>query len=510
MTTKIYHPKIEVRAFKVVQRKEITPGRRTSSRYSEGDITEFDLTQFLGDGSSVRVVTDTKAPAGAFALSVIDAPKSIKVGSEGKVVHAESLAYLLEPADLIEIRAAHDPSEYAKPDKGYKLPILMRGFVSEIRRKRWVDGQGRPQRQVVITGQNLIGRAWQALRIMYFNNHPLGDNILSSFKFLQKYDPDGTIARNPTTGGFMSEIIKPIIEEFLSGMTFWNKAITREFSKISVECTAQGCIQGMVANTFESGSLYRFIAFLTDVDSGLNEIFSESRESGEYIVLRPTPWRTPDRKFIQDSGGLVSPEIAYKANLVELTDDDIVSIESSRTDQGVVNVTYAKSSAWWYGSDTALRLTSDLLPETDYPNNNPAIYGHRLLEADIALGPPDYDGSTDRIPAEQRQTYDQSVMGWLADRRRVLQEATRDAAIFERGTLVCRGDERLRAGIFVRVKEGELVYEIYAARVEHQFTMFQGFMTTIYYERSDSFIQRSQRDGTPYWGEMTSKVRGLK
>ncbi|HYE36124.1 hypothetical protein [Methylocaldum sp.] len=502
MTTKIYHPRIEIRAFKVVQRREIMPGRRTSSRYSEGDITEIDLTPFLGDGSSVRVVTDVKAPAGAFAISVVDAPKSIKIGGDGKTVHVESLTYLLEPADLVEIRIAHDPSEYAKAEKGYRLPVIMRGVISEVRRRRGVDGQGRPHRTVVITGQNLIGRAWQALRIMYFNNHPLGDLTLSTFKFLQKYDPDGDIARNPSTTEFMSGIIKPIIEEFLGNMKFWGKRLAREFSKVSVECTAQGRVQGMIANTFESGSLYRFIAFLTDADSGLNELYSESREDGEYIVLRSTPWRTPDRKFIQSG----TPSI----DVVELTDDDIVSIESTRTDQGTANYFYAKSAAWWYGSDTALRLTSDLLPETDYPNNNPAIYGHRLLEADIALGPPDYEGSTDRIPVDQRETYDQSVMSWLADRRRALQEATRDAAVFERGALVCRGNEKLRAGIFVRVKEGDLVYEVYAARVEHQFTMFQGFTTVVHFERSDAFIQRSQRDVTPYWGEMTQKARGLK
>ncbi|MGX2041087.1 hypothetical protein ACWJKU_13265 [Methylocaldum sp. MU1018] len=383
-----------------------------------------------------------------------------------------------------------------------RLPVVMRGQVSEIRRKRGVDDQGRPQRQVVITGQNLIGRTWQALRIFYINGTPLGDNILTTFRFLQKYDTTGTIARNPNVADFMNDIVFQLISQFLGTMTWTNrKALGLEFSTISIECSARGRVQGMLASSFEGGSLYRFIAMLCDVDSGLNELFSVSGEDGETIILRPTPWRDLRGKYIQDG----VPDI----QTFEIDDGDIISIESARTDQNVSNFVRVRSRPWVLNSDSAFMMANAITDQTDYPYCSPELYGYRLLDAEILLGAPDYTGPADKRNAEQRKSYDSTMTDWIKNQRDALALAHRDAALFGRGAMTLRGNERLRAGTFIRIKDGDLSYSVYASRVEHMFAPFRGFTTTVHYERSDEFIRRSRMDTSPYWNEMVGKSRGI-
>jgi len=482
---RIYHPKIEIRLIKVATHSAAPIGEisrnadnktKTPYRAASTAEPEIDLVPFLADGSSVRIVNGVHEPAGAWAITVVDGPhETRRVGSR-----VESLSNLIELGDLIEFRLAHSPHEYA----GRKLPIVMRGQVSEIRRRRGIDGQGRPQRQVVISGQNLIGRTWQALRIFYINGTPLGDNILTTFRFLQKYDATGTIARNPSVTDFMNDIVFQLISQFLGTMTWANrKALGLEFSTVNIECTARGKVHGMLASSFEGGSLYRFIAMLCDVDSGLNELFGESREDGEAIILRPVPWRDLQGKFIQPG----VPDI----ETFEISDDDIISIESARTDQNVSNFVRVRSRPWVLNSDSAFMMSNAITDQTGYPYYSPEIYGFRLLDAEISLGAPDYTGPADRRNAEQRTAYAVSENEWVKTQREslALALAHRDSALFERGTLTVRGNERLRAVTFVRVAEGDLTYTVYVARVEHRFDPFRGFTTTVNFERSDSFVQ---------------------
>ncbi|MGX2041839.1 hypothetical protein ACWJKU_17180 [Methylocaldum sp. MU1018] len=506
MTTKIYHPKIEVRAFKVGTASVVLTdlmalgGGLPPERQANTRDNVIDLTQYLSEGSSVRVATSTREPAGAWGITLVDAPyESQSFRRESRV---DSIAAMLEPMDLIEIRMAHDLSEYARPDKGYKLPLVMRGFVSEVRRRRGVDSQGRPQRQVVISGQSLVGRVWQQLRIFYLNNSVIGDNVLTSFRLLQKYDADQVTARNPLISEFMESVVLGMIGEFLGNLTWWNRrSIGLGFSSIELECSARGRIQGHVANSFEGGSLYQFAAMLTDVHAGFNELFAESREDSEVIILRPVPWCDPDGRYIQEGTPLI--------DVVVVHEDDIISIESSRSDQGVANYCYVRSTPWVFGSDRLVQLESNVAFDRTHARNNPILYGNRVVEVDSSLGAPTYEKGTDSISSDDQETYDATQMKWLRERSNVLLAALRDAAVFERGSMTVRGDEKLRAGVFVRVVEGNLQYRCYAHRVEHRFDPFRGFTTVVNFERSDAFIERSRMRTSPYHAEMIRIVKGV-
>ena len=62
----------------------------------------------------------------------------------------DSLYALVEPMDLIEIRIARESHKNSHKD----LPIVMRGFVSEIRRDETMGPDGKASRRVIISGQD--------------------------------------------------------------------------------------------------------------------------------------------------------------------------------------------------------------------------------------------------------------------------------------------------------------------------------------------------------------------
>ncbi len=129
---KVQHPKLTVTLFKLVQHDgEIAAPYR-------GSDSIFDITPLLGDAGSVQVSKDIHSPCGGFSIKFAD-----RVGGS----RSDTVAAMIEPMDMIEIRASRQAWKYA----GRKLPLIMRGFVTTIRRSESMHG-GDPTRTVIITG----------------------------------------------------------------------------------------------------------------------------------------------------------------------------------------------------------------------------------------------------------------------------------------------------------------------------------------------------------------------
>ena len=199
---RLYHPKISVMLFKSVKRREIVPDVPVAAaRYAEQGV--FDLTPLLGESGGVRLAKGVRDPAGAFSITLVDKPHGTLV---------ETYYALIEPMDIVEIRLAHDPFEYAKPEEGYRLPVLMRGFVSQVTRSETLQG-GRPSRSVTITGQD-FGKLLQIIQIFYLDNSVVGDNLLSEFKFFHKYLPTG-LAKHQDVEDFVNSVLWQVINPYL-------------------------------------------------------------------------------------------------------------------------------------------------------------------------------------------------------------------------------------------------------------------------------------------------------
>src|SRR5689334_2922719 len=119
MSTSIRHPDISLRLLKNVGRTTIDRNVPVSERFS-GQKTSIDLKPFLGEHGSVQVSKNIREPAGSFVITLTD---MVSVDAQ------DSLYGLIEPMDVVEIRIAADAYKSVA-----QIPIMMRGFVSEITR----------------------------------------------------------------------------------------------------------------------------------------------------------------------------------------------------------------------------------------------------------------------------------------------------------------------------------------------------------------------------------------
>ena len=145
------HPGLSVILKKNVGRSTLTTGVPVSDRFS-GIQKTIDLSPFIGDHGGVRVSKSVRSAAGNFVVELTD---MIKIDAQ------DSIYGLVEPMDVIEIRMAGDA--YKTPT----MPIMMRGFVSNVRRTMHMTDRG-PERKVIITGLD-YGKIWQILQIFWIS-----------------------------------------------------------------------------------------------------------------------------------------------------------------------------------------------------------------------------------------------------------------------------------------------------------------------------------------------------
>jgi hypothetical protein len=486
----VFEPKITVKLIKVIYRLEAADNLPASRRMAE--IKEIDLTDYIGEGSAVRVSKGVKDPAGAFSITLIDA--MYKNFSDPRASEFfESIYGLIEPMDLIEIRFAHDPYLYSKPEEGYSLPVVMRGFVSDIQRVEAMGNDGKPIRHVTIGGQD-YGKIFQILQVIYLNNASVGDNIIHGFQFLQKYNID--VSNFMSASEFVGDVVSKIIDGFIKQMPWYGSATSRPFTKLTTEASALGTISGPNVNAWPGGaSVYSLLSTFCDVSSGFNELFVIDRDDDVAVVFRPTPFITPDGKLIDETNKGWFPEEQT------IYDRDIVSISSSRSDSTVANLFWVRVPHHIMSSDMFLRLQDQLAPVADHDNCDPQLYGIRQMDTTVQLGSPKWSGGDARRKEKQADDYP-SEEEWRLSKIDTLRRASQDAVVFERGTLRLHGNEKIKAGAFLNVLRSNVMSRVYVSHVDHEFIQYQGFMTTVQFERGTGFINRVQSDRYPFLNEM--------
>ena len=594
---RLYHPKISVMLYKSVKRQEIVPGVPVAtSRYAEQ--RAYDLTDWLGESSGVHLAKGVRDPAGAFSITLVDKPHKTLI---------ETFYALIEPMDIVEIRMAHDPLEYAKPEQGYQLPVVMRGFVSQVTRTETMQG-GKPNRAVVITGQD-FGKILQIIQIFYLNGSAVGDNLLTELAYFHKYDLASGAKHKPAVE-FLTDVLTRIINPYLKRIVMlangqpskplakgetvekrrtvlrkkvsdqtidrkaekkkadalhlsalqhrvnmdsalasgdevgyaaekalmdddlreWKETTNRidgvseeiveteeeieqlesetnppattaafDVDMMGGEFSIKGTVSPWTVTKFNNDPLYRVLTSLLDVGP-YNELFVEDREDSVVLVVRPAPFLDASFNAVQG----VYPKT------VTVISDDVVAISTSRRDAGVANYYWVDCSPWsLVSNEDAKMFAASGLPSSfikfDYLNSDMKYYGVRKMEVNAALLPPGY-AIADAPKKEKLQTETLNLQDWLDLRRKTLTEINKDNVVFESGTLRLRGNEKIKAGMQLEIQRGGSVYSsCYAVRVEHEFTPFGGFFTTVIFERGTGFIERSQQQEGVYRREIDGK-----
>lgn len=487
---KTFQPKLEVRLIKTARRQEVTPGTPTAKRYA--DLDAIDLTPYLADSMPVRLGKSVREASGNWSLTLVD-----------RMVPGlnESLYALIEPQDMVEFRLAHAPSDYrgrSGPNQ-YKLPVVMRGFVSVITRTRSMVG-GRPMRTIGMSGHD-FGKILSILEIFYLNNSAVGDNVLAALKFFQKYaGPDES--KIMTGAEFVSLVIDKVINPYISQLTAGANGDRIESTVVksfTADVSIKGAVSPYAVSDFEGGSVYRFLSQFLDIGA-FNEMFLEERADSVVLVVRPNPFVGVDQKPIQAE---VMPD-------VEIIDDiDVETIIESRSDGSVANYYWATGTGWQIIDNGTQKQLADAGPTGDYvlfeyQNCHVGRYGVRKMEVESRMGPVTLQNS-DATKAEKKQTEMDKRLAWLTDRRRILAEQNKDNVVFEFGEMHVRGNEKIKAGMYLVVNYGSFSVRYYVTHVQHDYQPFVSFKTIVTFERGTGFIERAQRTVAPYLAEQNKK-----
>lgn len=500
-----YQPQISVVLKKNIGRSTVGDEIGVSERY-RGAAREIDLTPYLGEDGQVTVSKSVREPAGLFSISFPD-----RMHAE----QSESLYGLIEPMDVIEIRMARDVSLYAGLYER-SMPIMMRGFVSNVRRSQVMTGRG-PQRTVTVSGQD-YGKVLQMMRVEYRFGAVLGQTLLTALKLAINYGVDA--AGFDDAADFIDEVMSKVINDgtpdapgFLAQMRDAASAgLASPVQNIGVIATrGNGAVQPFGAQDWNGGTIYDLLSTFGDVGA-FNELFIEDREdgtwgpAGPYLIYRPTPFRNLKGERIQPSGDDGDPET------IVMLDEDLIALDIGRGDENVANCFYVNAPRYDLVQGQILKaaaLQSDdpssyvLLDST---NASPKLYGLRVVEASTQQGL-----RTDGRPEASYETGNAAGIGMVTEKRRILIANNRDNVVLEAGSMQLKGDENVRAGKYIRLSRGGIDFaaNYYAHRVTQTFSMRGRFISQAEVDRGTGFAERLQRNrgvNSPYLSEMT--VRG--
>lgn len=506
---KTFAPKAQVLIHKNIVR-DTTDGKTPVSPRYKGIQKTIDITPFLGEGDFIRTTKSVREPAGAFVVSVSAKPDKKDM---------DHLYGLLEPMDCVEIRFSHEPHKSTG-----KLPIIMRGFISDIRIAESIEG-GRPVRRVTISGQD-YGKIWQIMQIHYFKNYTLGENLLTSFKFFAKY---GEAINVMNVGEFVTTVVEKVINDFLekmgareggptSGNTSGNntqtssqqgqsqnsETSTSPILKLKTDIqTKEGVVSPTGINSFEGGTVYALLSQHGDIGAW-NELFIEDRDDGPYVVYRPNPFKSLDGKMVMD---VKMPEV------IEVSGGDIAAQSAGRTDANVANYFWVDSPRFEIVHGSIHRIVA-AQGDTEsfflqkHKNSDPALYGIRKMHEVTQQGGPDNNHHGNGLPEGELKTEMNLSADWITKRRMQLMGQNKDNVMLETGSVTVRGNEKIKPGVYIKLTRGTIVSECYAVTVDHEFVPFSHFKTTFSFERGTGFAERTKLGGggdAPYLAEMVIK-----
>jgi len=525
---KVRKPNIQVLLHKVVTRTSPegsapqaqsttgsgAPQGFSSQQYSQTDSASniYDLTPWLGEGSIVRVQKSVRDGAGAFSIDFVDEISSAQ----------DSLSTLIEPMDMFEIRFAGDAYKYAGA-AGQQLPIMMRGFVSDITRSQGMSPDGKPHRTIHVIGHD-YGKLLQLIQIFNMPNTPAVANLISSFPLFAKYGPDLNVQDVPD---FFNAVFSKIVNPFIAGLQAAGATSGSALLPITTDVQVANAIVSVQLGAFNAGTVQQLLEEYLDVQP-FNEFFIEDRDAGPwgaagpYAVYRPTPFMDAIvRDWIQDpvtsptTGVNSASALAPNANCVTIHTDAIISLTSHRSDSKVGNYFWVDAPRFNMNYDDLTRQYAAYAAQqgeapfyvTDYGNVNPALYGLRKLEVSTQQGGADETNSGNgQAAGEQMYSNQQSFLGWIDDRRNTLIAMNRDNVVLEDGDMRLRGDEKIRAGVYVQISYSAQIQSFhYAYSVTHVYEPYGNYFTEVEYDRGTNFIDRiavSNGGVSPYYAEM--------
>lgn len=495
MTIKVDSPQIQILLFKTTG-----VNFNTGSQYrgAAGAIDGIDITPFLGDAGSVRTMKGVDEPCGGFSIVFAD-----RCTGEG----ADTVYALAEPMDLVEIRMARIPvGNSAKP------PLVMRGFISSIRRPETIAPDGAPQRMVVIQGQDMT-KLWFNWSIL--PEAQMAGNLVSMLSTYSLLAATGINFAIRPVSAFIKEFTEEIMNAGVRRLSaFSGQAIpTFDTSRVTVP-DSQGLVSAAILQGFPGGTYWDVIDYVSDRPWNEMWIFDPPDGGNPQLVFRPVP-------YMHLTGGFILPG-AEDPGTIRRDIGEIVSLDALRTDHRVANFywvppgTSLPDSAGMSAVNATFRLAGGQdgpLFSINHDNSNIALYGLRKMQHDTRLIPSEIPDprSANLNTVGVRLRAGEITTLWNIQRAIQLKELNWDNVAFETVEMVLKGHEELVPGKYLEWTRGQfrdsgLVSKGYIMRVAHAWVPLKSgngsaWNTTLTIERSDGFYKRDQISASPYWTE---------
>lgn len=443
-------------------------------RYTVGP-KEIDLDRFLSDESSVTVSRTLNAPAGAFSITVADV--GYKYASD-----IDSLYGLVEPMDVLEIRMCQNVQDY----EGEAWPLVMRCVVSEVRRDEAMGSDGKPKRTVVISGQDW-GKFLQINQIKYIKGNPDGKDWLSAATMELLH---GIQQGQMSAGDLIKAVTEKIANKFLA--RFEDPDTIVPFLVDVSGADPKDMVMLLGYNAFPQGTAWEFFQNYGDLGP-FYELFIDDTEEGPKLIYRKPPYLSLgslDKDLNDIEPGIPSSIYGVSIKAVSIPPDHIMRLSASRSDADVAQWFWIESTRTNLSSDTSLKLMA--LGDNPhnafklYPNNDPKLYGTRTLEVKSTHGLMPQGGGAAEISSSSTTT-----KAYLDLKVARLRLANRDNALLESGSMVIKGNEKVKVGSYISVLRGEFHAMYYVKSVSHTFSPFRSFTTTVQFIRGTGFIARS-------------------
>ena len=428
----------------------------------------IDLTPYFGLNGAIRVSKNVRDPngTGGFSLAFAD-----RISAS----YGDTLYALIEPMDMIEIRASRTPLA-ATP------ALLMRGFVSSVRRSESMAADGTPQRSVIVMGQD-SGKLIQQCQILWEYAASTGEPYLAQFASLTA---NGIPVEQTDVSAFMEAIVANVINPKIAALNVFANSQVKPF-----RCQAtvpEGAVISQQLAPIE-GSIWGVMSRVADLT--WNELFVQDTESGPVVVFRPVPFRD----ITSSEGGSYIMPGATDPGTIDLYDFDVVSIDVSRTDAGVANLFWVDPGQNILNTNfgTAVgNLAAGTMLATS-PANSPALYGERMMRAPTGL-----------VAAESQPPYQATPApltgpaAFVQARKAELGQLNHNNVLFESGSMVVKGSEALIPGQYLKFFRGGTTSISYLYAVDHNIAPLATWTTTLSIDRGNGFYQRDQsRQG---WG----------
>ena len=434
----------------------------------------IDLTHYMGENDSIRTVKALNQPAGGLTITFAD-----QLSFELQ----DTIYALIEPMDMIEIRAARLPQDYA----GEPLPLIMRGFVSSVQRSEQIGGDGTPQRSVVVRGID-AGKLWQINQVLFEFLQASGQEFLSQFSMLAAIGLDGGLM---PVQEYMQLLVNYMNIQVGSLAAYSNQMVP----KFTLDCSVTQGQAFMQAIATMQGSIWDYAEFFAD--RPWNELYIIDQEDGPHVIFRPVPYTDLAGKLIM--AGAATPPIV-KIRAVEL-----LSVDVSRSDLRVANYFWVPPSDGTL--DTGAFLTAQAiavgLPALgDHANNSLTLYGQKIMRQKSSLYSSEAPAVIPaKLPESKQQSANYDYLAWNLQRAADLRSMNQDNSVLEEGTMEVNGREQYQIGTLVQLTRGTLVSTAYCRQVSHVISPFRSWTTTLSVERGTGFYVRDQASDVPFFAE---------